>query len=156
MRFEHLIEINDPQNPMLTPLTHEQLWQGLVLRAREPADFTLGLDRADIVTDTGTTLHRELHYGAACIRDTVTFTPPHSVRYDTPATADHAGGSLTMTIEAPEEGRLFVRFVYATTMADAGAGGDTRYADIVRSAYHEADLDTVRKIREYALEGRLG
>ncbi|MCE2971700.1 MAG: hypothetical protein LW847_16060, partial [Burkholderiales bacterium] len=28
MRFEHLIEINDPLMPLLTPLTRAQLWRG--------------------------------------------------------------------------------------------------------------------------------
>lgn len=156
MQFEHLIEINDPLNPLLVPLTSQQVWQGLVLRAREPEAFMLGLDRAEILSDTGDVLERELHFGAARIRDTVTLIPHAAVRYDTHATAEHAGGSLTMSIEMPDEAHLFVRFVYATTLADADASGDTRYADIVRSAYHAADLDTIAKIREFAAAGRLG
>lgn len=156
MQFEHLIEINDPLNPMLMPLTPQQVWQGLVLRAREPEAFILGLDRAEILSDAGNVLERELHFGAARIRDTVTLIPHTAVRYDTHATAEHAGGSLTMSIETPDDVRIFVRFVYATTMADADAGGDTRYADIVRSAYHAADIDTIAKIREFAAAGRLG
>ena len=30
MRFEHLIQINDPLMPLLDTLTREQLWRGLV------------------------------------------------------------------------------------------------------------------------------
>jgi len=41
-------------------------------------------------------------------------------------------------------------------MPAVDASGDDRYAEIVKSAYHEADLDTVRKIREIAHSGRLG
>jgi hypothetical protein len=44
LRFEHLVEINDPANPTLEPLTADQLWQGLVLRAESPELFMLGLD----------------------------------------------------------------------------------------------------------------
>ena len=33
MKFEHLIEINDPLNPLIDALTVEQLWAGLVLSA---------------------------------------------------------------------------------------------------------------------------
>ena len=32
MRFEHLIQINDPLMPLLDTLSREQLWRGLVLR----------------------------------------------------------------------------------------------------------------------------
>ena len=33
MNYEHLVQINDPLNPLLDTLTREQLWAGLVLRA---------------------------------------------------------------------------------------------------------------------------
>jgi len=33
MKFEHLIEINDPLNPLIDALTLEHRWRGLVLRA---------------------------------------------------------------------------------------------------------------------------
>ena len=33
MKFEHLIEINDPLNPLIDTLSLEQVWRGLVLRA---------------------------------------------------------------------------------------------------------------------------
>ncbi len=156
MRFEHLVEINDPLNPLLTLLTREQVWQGLVLRARSPEAFVLGLDKANILSDSGEVLERELQFGAARIRDTVTLTPHEQVRYETHATATHAGGSLTMLIEQSEDERMFIRFIYDTTMENADPNGDTRYAEIVRSAYREADIDTVKTIRELAATGRLG
>ena len=156
MRFEHLVEINDPGNPTLEPLTADQLWQGLVLRAESPELFVLGLDRAEIVARGDGWLERVLHFGQAHISDRVVYVPPRAVRYETAATAEHAGGTLTMTIETPAAGALLVRFVYETTMPNVDASGDDRYAEIVKSAYHEADLDTVRKIREIASTGRLG
>ena len=33
LNFEHLVQVNDPLNPLAETLTREQLWQGLVLRA---------------------------------------------------------------------------------------------------------------------------
>ncbi len=41
-------------------------------------------------------------------------------------------------------------------MPAVDASGDDRYAEIVKSAYHEADIDTVRKIREIADTGAWG
>lgn len=61
-----------------------------------------------------------------------------------------------MSIETPAPGALLVRFIYETTLPETDASGDDRYSEIVKSAYHEADLDTVRKIREIAHSGRLG
>ena len=156
MRFEHLVEINDPQNIQLDTLTPEQLWQGLVLRSAEPELFGMGLDRAEIVERGDNWGERKLHFGKATIRDRVVFEPRRVVRYETAPTDEHAGGTLTMAIETPGPGALLLRFVYETTMPAVDDSGDDRFAEIVKSAYHEADLDTVRKIRELAALGRLG
>ena len=48
MRFEHLVQINDPLMPLLTEVSRAQLWRGLVLRAEDPAQFVVGLERATI------------------------------------------------------------------------------------------------------------
>ncbi len=156
LRFEHLVEINDPGNPTLEPLTAEQLWQGLVLRAESPELFVLGLERAEVLARGDGWLDRVLHFGQATIQDRVVFEPRRAVRYETAATAEHAGGTLSMSIETPAPGALLVRFIYETTLPETDASGDDRYSEIVKSAYHEADLDTVRKIREIAHSGRLG
>lgn len=156
MRFEHLVQINDPNTAGLEPLTADQVWQGLVLRGQSPELFVLGLDRAEITARGEQWIERVLHFGGAEVRDRVVFEPRRSVRYETAATAEHAGGTLTMTIEQPGPGALLVRFTYETTMPAVDASGDDRYAEIVKSAYHQADLDTVRKIRELASTGRLG
>jgi hypothetical protein len=154
--FEHLVQINDPGSMELDPLTPEQLWQGLVLRTKSPELFVLGLDRAEIVAQGDDWVERVLHFGAASVRDRVVFEPRRLVRYETAATDEHAGGTLTMAIETPGPGALLLRFTYQTTLPSTDESGDDRYAEIVKSAYHEADIDTVRKIRELAGSGRLG
>ena len=154
MRFEHLVEINDPGDPRLTPLTPEQLWQGLVLRAMEPELFMLGLDRSEIVARGDSWMDRELHFGGATVQDRVVLEPRRGVRYER-GHGRARRGTLSMMIEAPAEGALLLRFLYETTMPTVDETGNDRYAEIVKSAYHEADLDTVRKIRELAASGRL-
>jgi hypothetical protein len=150
LHFEHLIQINDPLNPLVETLTREQLWDGLVLRAEQPQLFVLGLDRCTILSQTDRTLERELHYGHATVRDHVTLTPNESVRYDILATETHVGGSLTMTIEQPDDVQLFLRFRYETTLPVTDTEDGRQTSEIVKSAYREADIDTVRLIRHYA------
>ncbi|KAG0162599.1 hypothetical protein DFQ30_001659 [Apophysomyces sp. BC1015] len=61
-----------------------------------------------------------------------------------------------MTIEQPDPLQLFVRFAYRTTLPSAAQGTDDEQTnEIVKSAYREADIDTVRLIREYASNARL-
>ncbi|MEX3955252.1 SRPBCC family protein [Trinickia sp. EG282A] len=152
MNFEHLIQINDPLNPLVETLTREQLWEGLVLRAEQPQLFVLGLDSCTILSRTDHTLERELHYGHATVRDHVTLTPNESVRYDIRATEAHVGGSLTMTIEQPDEVQLFLRFQYETTLPTPDTEDARQTSEIVKSAYRESDIDTVRLIRQYAVQ----
>jgi hypothetical protein len=156
LNFEHLIQINDPLNPLVEALTREQLWEGLVLRAEQPQLFVIGLDSCSILSRTESTLERELHYGQATVRDRVTLTPQQSVRYDILATAEYVGGSLTMTIEQPDELQLFLRFQYKTSLPSADDNGDAdarQTEEIVKSAYRESDIDTVRLIRQFVGAG---
>lgn len=155
MKFIHLIEINDPLNPLLDPITREQLWRGLVLRAEEPGLFMPHLDECTISARTGASMQRELRYGSIVIRDNVHFVPQQQVQYRVPAQTDIAASSLDMTIEEPQAGLLYVRFAYD----DGGANDDeaeAMYNDFRRSAYKEADIDTISLIREMATAGRFG
>jgi Acetylaranotin biosynthesis cluster protein L len=149
LNFEHLIQINDPLNPLVETLTREQLWEGLVLRAEQPQLFVLGLDTCTILSRTENTLERELHYGQVTVRDRVTLQPNQSVRYDILATETYVGGSLTMTIEQPDELQLFLRFEYSTTLPVSDDEDARQTQEIVKSAYRESDIDTVRLIRQY-------
>ncbi|HEY2021019.1 SRPBCC family protein [Paraburkholderia sp.] len=150
MNFEHLIQINDPLNPLVESMTRDQLWEGLVLRAEQPQLFVIGLDSCTILSREGNVLERELHYGQATVRDRVTLQESQSVRYDIQQTADYVGGSLTMTIEQPDELQLFLRFEYATTLPVSTTDQDAvQTQEIVKSAYRENDIDTVRLIRQF-------
>ena len=156
MNYEHLVQINDPLNPLLEKLSVEQVWAGLLLRAEQPQLFVTGLESCTVLSRSGDVFERELSYGPASVRDRVTLTPGVSVRYDIAATDSYVGGSLTMTIEQPDPLQLFVRFKYETTLHANEGGEDNRTLEIVKSAYREADIDTVKLIREFALAGRLG
>jgi hypothetical protein len=158
LNFDHLIQINDPLNPLIDALTREQLWHGLVLRAEQPQLFVLGLERCIIRSRVGDVLERELHYGPTVIvQDRVILTPETRVRYEIAPTPTYVGGSLTMTIEQPDELQLFLRFEYRTTLPESQAEGEEehRTQEIVKSAYREADIDTVRLIRQFAHTGQM-
>lgn len=153
MQFQHLIEINDPLNPLIDTLTRDQLWRGLVMRAEAPKLFIPWLDECDLLERNGNVLSRALRYNALLIHDHVTFTPQEQVRYDVPAQEDIPASSLVVTIEEPQPGALFVRFAYESGFADDDM--DAFYNEFRRSAYQEADIDTIRIIRQLAEEGRL-
>jgi hypothetical protein len=155
MKFAHLVEINDPLNPLIDPLNREQLWRGLVLRAEIPKTFVPWLDRCNIIDRSDASISRELHYGELIVHDRVTFLPQEQVRYHVPPQGDIPASTLTMTIEEPEAGVFFVRFEYDDGASDVTDTVDAFYNEFRRSAYQEADIDTIRVIRQLAEEGRL-
>jgi hypothetical protein len=157
MKFNHLVEINDPANPLIEPLTRQQIWRGLLLRAEDPMPFVIGLDECRIVERSATGLSRELVFGALVVRDRVSYDLMKSVRYETAAQDEMPAATLVMTIEEPEPGALFVRFEYDSgTQPDPTEPMSEMYDDFRRNAYQESDIDCIRLIRELAAKGQLG
>ncbi|AKZ61953.1 hypothetical protein F506_04065 [Herbaspirillum hiltneri N3] len=154
MKFNHLIQINDPLNPLIDNLTREQLWRGLVLRAEAPQLFMEHLDECVLSDKTDAAVRRMLRYGELRIHDVVTYEALQRVHYHVPAQGDIPTSSLSMTIEEPEEEALFVRFEYDDGTPDEEAGTEKAFYDqFRRSAYEEADIDTIRIIRELIVKG---
>ncbi len=152
MKFSHLIEVNDPLNPLVDPLTRAQLWRGLVLRAENPMLFVLALDRFEILGRGENVLMRALHFGKLTLRDRVSFEPMREVRYEIEPAENTPAATLTMTIEEPQPDQLFVRFAYETPREDATAPADEFYGSLARQAYVKSDIDTIRTIRRLAQE----
>ncbi|MEY3264310.1 MAG: hypothetical protein RL717_1787 [Pseudomonadota bacterium] len=155
MKFAHLIEINVPGNPLIAPLSRAQLWHGLVMRAERPTLFVIGLDRCTIVERSVTGMARELAFGPLVIHDQVHFLSMEKVHYHVPQQNDIPASDLTMTIEEPSPGALFVRFEYDDHTGDTESSEEAFYNEFRRSAYLEADIDTIRMIRQLADEGQL-
>jgi hypothetical protein len=155
MKFTHLVEINDPLNPLIDALTRDQLWRGLVLRAEQPEKFVPWLDQCHILERSAVSITRELRYGDVVIGDSVTFTPQQQIDYRVPPQKEFAASSLVVTIEEPQPGLLFVRFEYDDGAPETEGGADAFYNEFRRSAYQEADIDTIRMIRQLISEGDL-
>ncbi len=155
MKFTHLIEINMPDNPLVARLSRAQLWRGLVLRAERPTLFQLGLDSCQITHRSQDSLRRTLHFGKLVVHDTVHFSPQDQVHYHVPQHAEIPVSDLRMTIEEPEPGVLFVRFEYDDHQEAQESAEEAFYNDFRREAYKEADIDTIRMIRQLAQEGQL-
>ncbi|MDR3055042.1 MAG: DUF1857 family protein [Zoogloeaceae bacterium] len=145
MNFEHLVQINDLNNPLQEFLSREQLWQGLWQRVEQPEIFLPGLESCQILERSADAIHRRLDFGNAHIHDWVTFVAQEWLQFAIATGEGHAGGVLRITLEEPEPQALFLRFNYQTTLSQEG--DNARYAEYVKSAYVASDLDTVRVIR---------
>lgn len=155
MKFNHLVQINDPLNPLIDKLTREQLWRGLVMRAEAPQLFMPHLDECQLTDKTAGSVRRMLRYGELRIHDVVTYEAQQRVRYEVPAQGEIPVSGMSMTIEEPEQDALFVRFEYDDGAPEDGDAESAFYDQFRRSAYEEADIDTVRIIRELIVKGSM-
>jgi len=155
MKFEHLVEINDPFNPLIDPLTRDQLWAGLRMHAEDPVPFVLGLDHCHIAQRADDRLARELRFGRLLVRDTVTFRPNAQIHYRSEASPEVPAGTRIVTIEEPQPGELYVRFVYET-LPQGQDPVPREYRKVMEQAYVAADIDVIGHIRRLAEDGTLG
>ena len=152
MKFEHLVEINNPNDPLSPTLTRLQLWRGLVLRAEEPTLFVPQMDSCQIVERAADSISRSLSFGNLIVTDQVFFTEESRIVFSIPEQGEILASTLEIIIEEPLPDTLFVRFLYEDTSSDDGPDGF--YNSFKRSAWREADIDTIKTIRKMADEGR--
>jgi hypothetical protein len=155
MIFEHLIQINDPLNPLIDTISREQLWRGLVLRAESPEMFVPHLDECTISERTSGSFRRRLRYGDLVIDDHVVLSPLQEVLVEVPAQGEISASTLSMKIEAPSEGVLLVRFRYDDGNRASLDDVNKMYDEFKKSAYQESDIDTIRVLRQLAEQGKL-
>ena len=146
MKFEHIIQVNDLLDPLVEPLSREQLWEGLVESVEAPTRFLPGLDSSRILWRDGDTLRRELRIGRVVVRDTVRLVAGHRIAIDFEASAEVPALTRTVTVEEPIEGEFVVRFRYERspqgheTLAPA-------IAAVLEAAWLQADIDLIAQIR---------
>lgn len=153
MRFEHLIEVNNLDDPRAEVLDREQLWNGLLLRAKAPALFIPHMDGFEITEETDHSISRVLDFGKFKVRDRVDFVPMEKLHFHIPAQGEIMESRLEISIDEPFPKRLFIRFIYEDSALDEGP--EAMYNDFRRSAYKEMDVDSMRLIRQFAAQGRL-
>ncbi len=155
MRFEHIIEINDPARPDLPMLEQDQLWRGLLLRITDPQRFLPGLESAQVTDLGGGIFARTLDFGAVKIEDQITVEDPCALKIDVLAPRQYEGTRLVIYPEAADDQRLRVRFVYQSPPKGYGSEFSSEERQVLENAWLQADRDSITLIRRYAAEGLL-
>jgi len=146
LEFEHIVQVNDPLDRIGISLRRSELWEGLLLRARQPDRFNDALvcKSSEIVDNC---FERRTEAGDQVFAETVTLKPEESIitksSWKIDADSNHAE-SLTQ-IEEPEPNFLFVRFRYKRDIPAGPSGVDI--AQYLKSAYVQLDSEAISKIR---------
>lgn len=153
LEFEHIVQVNDLGNESITAITRQQLWEGLVLRARSPEKFNPGLrcDSEDIINNE---FQRTIKAGEASFREKVVLRPQQQICTETTAEYDQINAQSTTSIEEPQAGSLFVRFQYKRDLDE-----NTDLVDVgehLKAAYVQMDREAISLIRMLAESNALG
>lgn len=151
LEFEHIVQVNDLSNSSIVAITRSQLWQGLVLRARNPEKFNHGLQcQSEELRDNE--FVRIIEAGDSKFCEKVILTPEQKIHTSTLSDLDQLQAESTTRIEEPESGYLFVRFSYRRELPQHTEQVDV--AEHLKSAYVQVDRDAIAMIRMLA-ESRL-
>jgi hypothetical protein len=153
LHFEHLVEVDGGQ-PEIPHIGALRLWQGLKLRVEFPQTFQPALDRCELQIVAEDELLRTLHFGQHQVRDHVRIDPSRQrIDIKVIAAAEHMQAHMTMQVEQPDSGGLWVRFSYAVRSPDHSA--ESPLGGFVKDAWRQADEETVFRIRQLAATGVL-
>lgn len=154
MRFEHLLQVSDPGNPRIPPMSRAELWRGLLVRVESPQRFELGPDdcQARVGASEGERV-RSIHFGSLRFEDRVRLEPEQRIVFVPQPHEGAAPVHLSITIEEPAAGALFLRFVYSAE--DAISAEDKALQGYREQAWLEHDRDMLRTLREWQRLGRL-
>ncbi|HEU4460582.1 MAG TPA: AtaL-like protein [Methylibium sp.] len=157
MRYEHLLQVTDPLDPAVPPMSRDELWRGLMRRVESPQSFELGPDHCEVEPGADASRRRRsIHFGALRFDDEVHIEPMQRLVFATDPREGTATVGLTISIEEPEPGALFLRFVYAVDEPASGTTVEDQALQRYREqAWLEMDRDMLRTLRQWQREGRL-
>ena len=149
-----------PVNPTAeTPLTREQAWRGLELKARDARLFLPpGLcTRCDVTEESATHFVREATIGGLDLREIITLEPASKVTFFQ-ATGPREGAIVNELFEN-EAGELQLRFYCYLGLRDKQPGGPEEQVEQAQfdsdQGYKTALLSTLKRIRELMASGSL-
>jgi hypothetical protein len=151
MHFEHLVQVNDLNEPDDFFISRSQLWEGLLWRAKQPDVFLEGIESFVLAEERDQYLKRELHFPGFVVKDEVFLEHETQLRYEIIPDKNTLGASLTMKIEEPEKNVLFVRFIYQVKSLDE-ANSQISYDSVIQQAYINTDVSSIRLIKQRLIE----
>lgn len=141
------------------PLTRDQVWAGLELKARDARAFLPpGLcTRCDVTEESATHFVRDATIGGNDLREIVVLEPERKITFFQ-ATGPREGAIVNEIVE-DETGALQLRFYCYLGLRDRAPGGPEEQAEQAQfdseQGYRAALLSTLERTRALAAEGRL-
>lgn len=144
LEFEHIVQVNEPDNDAISDISRNQLWQGLVLRARNPEKFNRSLE-CQLRPVGNNEFLRTINVGNTRFCEHVILYPEESIHTSTIPDMEQIEAESEARIEEPQAGYLFVRFRYKRELNDDDERVNVE--EHLKSAYVQMDRDAIAMIR---------
>jgi len=144
LEFEHIVQVNEPDNDAISDISRSQLWQGLVLRARNPEKFNRSLE-CQLRPVGNNEFLRTINVGNTRFCEHVILYPEESIHTSTIPEMEQIEAESEARIEEPQAGYLFVRFRYKRELNDDDERVNVE--EHLKSAYVQMDRDAIAMIR---------
>jgi hypothetical protein len=134
------------------PLTREQAWRGLVLKARDAREFLPPslCTRCDVVKESATHIVREATIGGNDLREIIVFEPERKVSFF--QASGPREGVIVNELFEDETGALYLKFYCYTGLRGKVPGGPEEQAEQAwmdsDKGYKTALLSTLKRTRE--------
>jgi len=128
-------------------MSRKQLWDGLLLRAKDPGKFNNALS-CRIEEATEDSFVRYIKAGDSEFREQVSLTAQEKIETVTAGDDQSVYAESIASIEEPANGYLFVRFIYRRDLEDSKEGA--LIGEHLKSAYVQVDIDAIALIRMLA------
>ncbi|NKB34805.1 MAG: DUF1857 family protein [Pseudomonadales bacterium] len=144
LEFEHIVQVNDLNNESIAVLTRNQLWQRLLLRARNPDKFNHALRCKSEKLEENEFI-RNIEAGGTSFCERVVLYPEQKICTKTIAEFEQINAQSTTFIEEPDSGALFVRFCYKRDLDVSDERVDV--GEHLKAAYVQLDREAIAMIR---------
>lgn len=136
-------------------ITISQIWNALWQKVEQPELFTPTIIKHQNKTiESKKTIRRELDFGSHKIYDLITYKFQEWINFEIiPNNNLHASGALKIMIITDDKNpnSYSLKFVYNLKGTHQSANDDANYVEYLKSAYHQADLDCVKVVRNLVL-----
>jgi hypothetical protein len=146
MRFEHIIQLNDPRQPQLPAVDAGALFAALVRSAAQPQLLRPDLDAVQVLALSNGHWQRRLRFGGIEILDEVIAdTQAGRLAQHTLAPPPMAGMRRIVCLEQPAPGHLILRFIYEDPRAHERY--EPAQLEMLAAAWRHADIEQVGMLR---------
>lgn len=143
---EHIVRV--PTRVGDVEIKRSDLWEGLGHFVLHPGEYVEVIEKASCegCLESGS-LTRVVDFGKFSVEDRVTLVPEREIVFDVRGDDAVPPSRFTIRLEEPEEGSLFVRFIYEEPELK-GDAAHPMYVRLRKNAYEQKDRETIEKIIE--------